>query len=70
MEVEFNVDTRGRPRDLHVVQSNPPRVFDRAAMRAVESWRYEPVTVNGAPTQVLTRALIRFQLPPTTGGVR
>ena len=64
VEVEFTVDTRGRPRDAHVVQSNPPKVFDRAAMRAVEAWRYDPVSVNGTPTEVLTRALIRFQLPP------
>jgi outer membrane biosynthesis protein TonB len=38
-------------------------VFDHAAVTAVTHWRFEPVTVNGVPTEVPTRMVMRFELP-------
>jgi TonB family protein len=61
--VEFTIDTRGRPTDVHVVGSKPPDVFDSAAIRAVRGWRYKPAVFNGIPTEIPTRMLIRFQAP-------
>jgi protein TonB len=31
-----------------VVDSEPPRVFDRAALRAVARWKYRPKVEDGA----------------------
>ena len=59
----FTVDARGATRDVQVLQSTPHGVFDRAAVAAVKRWRYEPMIVNGAPVEVPTRTLVRFELP-------
>jgi periplasmic protein TonB len=59
----FTVDASGATRDIEVVQSTPPGVFDRAAITAVHHWRYVPTLFNGAPIAVPTRALVRFELP-------
>jgi protein TonB len=61
--VEYVVDTNGDPRDVRVVEANPPGVFDRAAITAVKHWHYEPVVANGAPVEVPVRTAIRFELP-------
>lgn len=59
----FTVDSKGATRDVEVVQSTPPGMFDRAAVAAVKRWRYQPMIVNGAPVEVPTRTLMRFELP-------
>lgn len=63
VEVGFTVDLAGRPRDIRVIESTPPRVFDRAALNAVSHWRYEPVIIDNVPTEVPWRLVIRFQAP-------
>ncbi len=41
VEVAFTINADGRVSDVQVISSNPPRVFDRAAIAAMEDWRYE-----------------------------
>jgi protein TonB len=43
VQVEFTVGTDGSVTASRVVRSNPRRVFDRAALDAVNSWRFQPV---------------------------
>ncbi|OOF29478.1 energy transducer TonB [Salinivibrio sp. IB872] len=45
--VRFTISPSGRPQDLSVVEANPPRVFEREALRALRKWKYEPKVVNG-----------------------
>lgn len=45
--VSFTVDAEGRPKDVKVVDSQPRRVFDRAAMDAVERYRFTPAMKDG-----------------------
>jgi len=61
--VEFTVDTNGDPRDVHVVEANPPGVFEKSALTAVKKWHYEPLSVNGAPVEIPVRTSIRFEPP-------
>jgi TonB family protein len=61
--VEYVVDARGETRDIHVVESNPPQVFDQAAINAVRHWRYAPMIVNGSAVEVPAKARMRFELP-------
>jgi TonB family protein len=61
--LSFTVDAKGNTSEVQVVQSTPSGVFDRAAVSAVRRWKYAPVTVNGAPVEVPTRTLVRFELP-------
>lgn len=41
VEVAFTINPDGRVSDVQVLSSDPPRVFDRAAMAAMEDWRFE-----------------------------
>lgn len=55
VQVEFTVDADGSVSNVRVVQSNPPRVFDREAISAVRRWRFQPIS---AP--LTTRRTIGF----------
>jgi periplasmic protein TonB len=61
--LQFTVDEHGETRDIHVLEANPPGVFDRAATNAIRRWRYAPMLVNGTPVQVPVKTLLRFELP-------
>ncbi len=51
--VQFNVLKSGQvdPKSVIVVESQPPGVFDRAAINAVKRWKYKPKVVNGQPVE-------------------
>ncbi len=55
VQVEFTVGTDGSVTNARVVRSNPARVFDREAVSAVRSWRFQPL-----PNAVTTRRTIGF----------
>jgi periplasmic protein TonB len=63
VELAFTLDLDGRPRSERVIAANPPGVFDRAAMNAVSHWRYQPVVIDGMPTEIPWRVVIHFQAP-------
>ncbi|UTM60222.1 energy transducer TonB [Photobacterium sp. CCB-ST2H9] len=45
--LSFTIDSRGRPTDIQVVDAQPKRIFDREAIRALKSWKYQPKLENG-----------------------
>lgn len=45
--VEFTVDKTGQVSRARVLQSEPSGIFDRAALVAIEKWRYRPQVVGG-----------------------
>jgi TonB family protein len=61
--VQYTVDKKGYTKDVHVVESSPQGVFDRAATDAIRRWRYKPAKYNGQPVEVPVRTRIRFELP-------
>jgi protein TonB len=61
--LEAHVDTRGRVISVKVLQGHP--LFDEAAMAAVREWRYQPLLLNGVPTEFLVSVTVRFNLTPT-----
>jgi len=58
--VEFTVNAKGEPTDVHVVAAEPAGIFDRSAMAAVKRWRYAPVVIDNVPQEVPARAVIKF----------
>ena len=56
VQVEFTVGVDGSVTSSRVVRASPPRVFDRAALNAVDRWRFQPV---GSP--VTTRRTFSFK---------
>ena len=72
VEVEFTITTAGTVADPRVVASDPPYVFDRATLRAVRRWRYNPKIVNGVPVErpgvdAMLPAPVQFEVDITGG---
>ncbi len=44
VQVEFTVGTDGSVTSARVIRATPPRTFDRAALSAVNRWRFQPVS--------------------------
>ena len=42
VRARLQVDARGNVTSVDIVESNPPRVFDRTVRSALQQWRYEP----------------------------
>lgn len=51
VELAFSIDADGRARAVEVVGAEPPRIFDAAARRALERWRYPVWAAGQAVTQ-------------------
>jgi protein TonB len=49
VEVEFTVTEVGSISEPTVLRSHPSGIFNRAALRAIERWKYEPKIVDGRP---------------------
>jgi TonB family protein len=47
--VSFDVTATGRTRNIRIIGSFPPAIFDATSVSAVEDWRYEPATRDGEP---------------------
>ena len=50
--VEFTVTEKGIVEDPVVVESDPPGIFDRAALNAALKFKYKPKVVDGQPIRV------------------
>jgi protein TonB len=63
VDVEFTIGPAGTVEEARVIGSQPPLVFDEAALRAVRRWRYNPRIENGvAVSRPGVRVRIRFEL--------
>ena len=61
--VRYDVDETGRVTNLSVAESEPPGVFDEAALKAVAAWRYNAPISDGQPRPVRgVRSRVDFQL--------
>ncbi|WP_291844859.1 energy transducer TonB [Maricaulis sp.] len=46
VRIAYSIDADGNVVDAQVVEANPEGVFDRAALSAIESWRYAPAAAQ------------------------
>ncbi len=61
--VEFTVGVTGEVVDAFVVEATPPNRFEKNALKYVRSWAYEPLRVNGVPTEVQRiRTIVTYRL--------
>ena len=58
VEVGFQITPVGTVDNAVVLRSDPPYVFDRAAIQAIRKWRYNPKVVDGKA--VSRRKVTRF----------
>ena len=62
VDIEFTVARDGTTREPRVVAAAPPGVFEDAALDALARWRYEPMTIDGAPVDQRVATRLRFEL--------
>jgi len=63
VEVEFTVTEVGSISEPTILRSHPSGIFNRAALRAIERWKYEPKLVDGQPVaRPGMRNRFRFEL--------
>jgi protein TonB len=62
VEVEFTVTAEGAVVGAKVVASDPPRTFDREAVRSIERTKFNPRMENGVAVTATVRRRIEFKL--------
>jgi protein TonB len=63
VDVQFTVGADGSVRNPVVVNADPKRIFDRAAVQAVKGWKYNPKIEDGRAVERRNlRVRIRFEL--------
>ena len=62
VRVRFRVTETGTVEDVEVLDSEPPGVFEQAAIKAVYRWRFKPRVVNGQPTAGTAEQVVEFEL--------
>jgi protein TonB len=60
VELQATISRQGTIEHLQVLQGHPMLV--RAAVEAVQRWRYRPYILNGEPMEVETQITVRFSL--------
>lgn len=63
VEVEFTITAAGTVKDPVVVDAEPRGLFDRAALRAIRKWKYNPKIEQGVPVERPgVRVRLRFDI--------
>jgi len=61
--LQYDINTRGIPVNIHILESQPEGIFDQAAIKAVKKWRYAKKYSDGAAISTLDfRNRINFRL--------
>ena len=61
--LQFNITPAGTVSDVQVLDSRPPKIFDRVAVKALRKWKYRPKMEDGKPVeQKGLKVLLDFKL--------
>lgn len=67
VRVEFTITETGAVKDPTIVAADPPRVFNREALRAILKWKFKPRVVDGVAVERRATQVIDFTLDETGG---
>jgi len=67
VDLEFTVSETGKVQDVTVRATSVPGVFEDAAVKAVNQWRYRPNLRDAKPVPVRTQIRLRFSLSQPSG---
>lgn len=56
------ISTQGNLLGLSVINTAADAELSKAAMDAVQQWRYQPTLLNGVPVEVITTIAVNFRL--------
>ena len=62
VQVEFTITPAGTVKSPKVLSSEPPRLFDREAIRAILKWKFKPRVVDGQAVERRATQTIDFKL--------
>jgi len=60
--LNFLVQADGSVSGVRVLQSDPPGLFDQAAIEAVSQWQFNPAEYQGAPVSARVKQRMTFKL--------
>jgi protein TonB len=63
--LEAHVGTDGRVQSVRILRGAP--IFEDAAIEAVKQWRYQPLLLNGVPTEFILTVTVSFNLITPSG---
>lgn len=66
VDIEFTILEDGTVSDAVVTASQPRRLFDKAARRAIYRWKFKPRIVDGVPQQRRASQRIEFKMDAGT----
>ena len=62
VEIEFTIEPDGSVSNPRVIASDPRRIFDRNAIRAIYKWKFKPRIVDGKPVARQATQRLEFNL--------
>lgn len=62
VKVEFIITEIGTVKDPRVIDADPPRIFNREALRAILKWKFKPRVIDGVPVERPATQIIGFDL--------
>ena len=62
VKVEFTITEVGTVKDPRVIDAEPPRIFNREALRAILKWKFKPRVVDGIAVERPASQVIDFNL--------
>jgi protein TonB len=62
VEIEFTIEADGTVSDPKITGSQPRRMFDRNAIRAIYKWKFKPRIVDGKPVPRRATQRLEFNL--------
>ena len=66
VEVQFTISRAGTVKDPVVLNAKPQNMFNRAALRAIRKWKYNPKIEDGEPVERPgVKVRLTFQLQDT-----
>jgi protein TonB len=67
VKIEFTITEEGAVEDPQIVDAQPPRVFNREALRAIRRWKFKPRVVEGVAVERRATQVIDFALDDPSG---
>ena len=62
VKIEFTITAIGTVKDPKVIDADPPRVFNREALRAILKWKFKPRVIDGVAVDRPATQTIDFNL--------